>query len=168
MAIQTGLGNLITNGMSPGLYNVLLSKDFELKVVNKGDIVGYKCVTIWARRLIEIVAGQETPLPEAVSQFEMEIFNDSCSGLKNKLKAENTSSENTSSTTSAPKANTNTKQKTNTDSDTDLDKSPNTSNDTDSNSENTNTSTNTSKSLSSQSTNKTSSSSSSTASKTVE
>jgi hypothetical protein len=85
-ATQTGLGNLVINGMSPGLYSVLLSKDFELKILNKGQVVGYRCVTVWSRLRAEIASGQETPFPEAISQFEMEIFNNSCSGLRDKTK----------------------------------------------------------------------------------
>lgn len=81
-AVSMGLGNLQVNEMSPGSYSILVSKDFDLKVMSGSTVVGNKCAIVWARRSVEIAAGHETPLTEAISEFELQIFDTSCSGSK--------------------------------------------------------------------------------------
>lgn len=80
---HSGLGNLQVNGMAPGFYNILLFKEFELRILDEeDDIIGYQCATIYASRPIDVLAGEETALPETISEFELEIFEESCSGSK--------------------------------------------------------------------------------------
>ena len=86
---HTGLGNLRVDDMSPGFYNVLLVKEFELRVLDEEqDIVGYRCAIIYARRPIDVIAGRETAFKESISEFEVEVFRESCSGTKKAQKKE--------------------------------------------------------------------------------
>lgn len=79
-AYHVGLGNIQVNGMAVGYYNVLVSKEFDLQVLKNGDLVGYRCVILWAREFVDIQAGKETALPTPISEFELEVYEETCSG----------------------------------------------------------------------------------------
>lgn len=82
-AFHTGLGNIRIDNMSPGYYEVQLSKEFELRVVNDTyQVTGYICAVIWAQRPVDIQFGKESSLGESVSEFELRVFDQSCSGTK--------------------------------------------------------------------------------------
>ena len=79
-AYHVGLGNIQVNGMAVGYYNVLVSKEFDFYVLKNDKEIGYKCAIVWARQTIEVVAGRETALPQPISEFEVEVYSESCSG----------------------------------------------------------------------------------------
>ena len=80
-AISTGLGNLQVNNMTVGTYNVVVSKQFDLKVLNAtNQTIGHRCVVIWSNQGVDIVAGTETPLAHPIGQFNLSTFDESCSG----------------------------------------------------------------------------------------
>jgi len=103
-AISTGLGNLQVNNMTVGTYNVVVSKQFDLKVLNAtNQTIGHKCVVIWSNQGVDIVAGTETPLAHPIGQFNLSTFDESCSGsaVTNVYPASNSSGTTVSSGTTA-------------------------------------------------------------------
>ena len=80
-AISTGLGNLQVNNMTVGTYNIVVSKQFDLKVLNtSSQTIGHKCVIIWSTQGVDIVSGAETPLAHPIGQFNLSTFDEGCSG----------------------------------------------------------------------------------------
>lgn len=81
-AFHTGSGNLRLDNIVPGYYGVSLNRDFDLKIVNQnGKTVGYKCASIFTRREASIEVGKETLLGQQINEFELTIYDKSCSGL---------------------------------------------------------------------------------------
>lgn len=96
-SINDNLGNLIVNNVTPGRYTILLSKDFDLKVLDSNSkIVHYRCVTIWSRQQVDILSDQPTALPEAISEFNLSAYKEeeSCSGAKVKTPTPTTTTDN--------------------------------------------------------------------------
>lgn len=81
-AFHTGSGNLRLDNIVPGYYGVSLYRDFDLKVVNEQNkIVGYKCASMYTRRDVNVEISKETLLGQQINEFELSIFDKSCSGL---------------------------------------------------------------------------------------
>ena len=102
-AVNTGYGNLVVDKMSSGNYNVTISKDFELRVVNKnGSLASAYCVTIWSSRQMVVQAGQESASRSPINTFDYKVYNQGCNGqytsYNNIPVTQNTSSSNASGT----------------------------------------------------------------------
>jgi len=81
-AFHTGSGNMRIDNVVPGYYGVTLIRDFDLKITNSnGKIVEYLCASMYTRRDVSVQEGKEAVLGQQINEFELNIYEKSCSGL---------------------------------------------------------------------------------------
>ena len=80
-ARHTGLGNLQIDNASPGTYDVQLSREFSMRVLDaENKIVSHRCILIWTTETTNVEPGEESALGLSIAEFEMKIFDTSCTG----------------------------------------------------------------------------------------
>ena len=81
--VQTGLGNLQINDMEPGTYTLLFSKSLDISAISSlGKILKHVCA-IMVTRIDTLIAADETSAPtRPINEFELQIYDGSCSGSK--------------------------------------------------------------------------------------
>ena len=80
-ARHTDLGNIQIDDLHTGSYDVLISREFDLRVTDYNDrFVGYKCAVLWTREYIDVEEGRASTFNAPLSSFEVTIYDESCSG----------------------------------------------------------------------------------------